>query len=312
MNETPARGIDVPPKIEVRKGRKKQHGEIVPRRRPVYPISAERENIRAALAYTDMALATIQPEINRIMRAYEERESYHQDDTGDFITTSRGLRFAAAERLSKKTGALKKLEKETEKSGIMAKRHSIRDWNELVKDAFGVDVNEEYYDNKLDRLVDQWIHENVSLITSIPTEYLNNVEAIIRWGYETRQPKVNVYRKLEKLIGLTRSKARLIARDQLGSLNSKMTQFEHESAGVGKYKWITKRDSRVRDCHRALHGTIHKWSEPPAQWYMTKSRGIVYTGYAHPGEAIYCRCTAAPVFDIDIAKVMLADKFKPL
>ena len=161
-------------------------------------------------------------------------------------------------------------------------------------------------------MIQRWIHENVSKIQSIPNEYLAEVESIIRWGYETKQPKVNVYRRLEKLIGLTQSKARMIARDQLGSLNSQMTQFEHQSAGVGKYKWITKRDSRVRDCHRALHGTIHKWSEPPAQWYMTTSRGIVYTGFAHPGEAIGCRCTAAPVFDIDIAKIMLADKFRPL
>jgi len=310
MTETPKRGI----RRRVKPLKKKQeHGEVTPRRRPVYPMSAERENVRTALAYTEMAIKTVQPVIDAVMRQYEEPEDYRHDDAGDFLSSSRGMRLIAADRLSQKTGALAKLEKDTARNGNMAKNLSIKDWNEQVKDALGYQINEEYYEDKLSRLVDQWIYENVSMITSVPKEYLANVEAIIRWGYETKQPKVNVYRRLEKQIGLTKNKARLIGRDQLGSLNAKLTQYEHESAGVGKYKWITRRDDRVRDCHRALHGTIHKWSEPPPMWYMTKSRGIVYTGrYCHPGQDVACRCGASPVFDIDIAKVMLADKFRPL
>lgn len=309
MNERPDRGINV-----LRKNRrKKEHGEVTPRRRPVYPMSAEREAMRAGLNFADVVIQTVQPVINSVMRQYEEPEGYRQDAAGDFISSVRGMRFHAAERLSKKTGALADLEKQVTKSGHMAKNHSIRDWNDQVRDALGMEVNTKYYEETMESIVQQWIHENVSQITTIPNEYLNQVEAIIRWGYETRQPKVNVYRRLEKLVGLTKSKAKMIARDQLGTLNSQMTRYEHESAGVGKYKWITKRDDRVRDCHRALHGTVHKWSEPPPMWYMTKSRGIVYTGrYCNPGEDIGCRCTASPVFDIDIAKQFLADKFRPI
>ena len=308
MYEKPEAGIRVP-----QSRKRKEHGEVTPRRRPVYPISAEREAMRGSLMYANMVIATTKPVIDGIMKHYVEREDVRQDASDDFITSMRGLRLSAAERLSKKTGAMKALEKQYAKSGRMAKNHSINDWNDQVRDALGFEVNKQYYEESMEDMIQRWIHENVSKIQSIPNEYLAEVESIIRWGYETKQPKVNVYRRLEKLIGLTQSKARLIARDQLGSLNSQMTQFEHQSAGVGKYKWITKRDSRVRDCHRALHGTIHKWSEPPPMWYMTKSRGMVYTGkYCHPGQDVGCRCTAAPVFDIDIAKIMLADKFRPL
>lgn len=313
MDEKPARGIDVLRRKRTRRGRVIEHGEISPRRRPVYPISAERECMRGSMAYTEMVIRTTQPVINHIMKGYEDPDTYRQDASGDFMTSMRGMRLAAAERLSKKTGALAALEKQYSKSGHLAKNFSIRDWNDQVRDALGFEVNTQYYADSMENMVQQWIHENVSKIQSIPTEYLNDVESIIRWGYETRQPKVNIYRRLEKLIGLTRSKAKMIAVDQMGTLNSQMTRYEHESAGVGKYKWITKRDSRVRDCHRALHGTVHKWSEPVPEWYMTKSRGMVYTGrYIHPGTAYGCRCVASPVFDIDIAKKYLADKFRPL
>lgn len=311
MDERPERGMNVLRKR--RRLRRPEHGEVTPRRRPVYPISAERECMRGSLAYANMVIQATQPVINRIMRGYEDPETYRQDAAGDFITSMRGMRMAVAERLSKKTGAMAALEKQYSKSGHMAKNHSIKDWNDQVKDALGFEVNTGYYEDNMENMIQQWIHENVSKIQSIPNEYLAEVESIIRWGYETRQPKVNVYRRLEKLVGLTQEKAKMIARDQLGTLNAQMTRFEHESAGVGKYKWITKRDSRVRDCHRALHGTVHKWDEPPAMWYMTKSRGIVYTGrFCNPGEDFGCRCTASPVFDIDVAKKYLANKFRPL
>lgn len=269
--------------------------------------------MRASLAYTETAIKLAQPMIDQTMRWLDIHEGFRQDDAGDFITYARGARFRAAERMSKKTGALANLEKRAEEAGKVALRHSANDWNLLVKDALGQEINTQYYVDGMQNMVEMWVHENVSKITTIPSEYLAEVESIIRWGYETKQPKVNVYNRLEKLIGLTKSKAKMIARDQLGSLNARMTQYEHESAGIRKYKWITKRDGKVRDCHRALHGTIHSWNEPPPMWYMTESRGIVYTGrYCNPGEDYGCRCTAAPVFDWTVAMRCLQDKFRPV
>lgn len=313
MQLRPVRGIDVLPNRRRRKWQNKESGEIIPRRRPVYPMTAERELSRVTLAYMNMVIKVSQPVINSVMRAYEERESYRTDDAGDYISSVRGMRFRVAEKLSEKTGAMKKIEKGYEFSGSLAKKHSIDDWNEQVKDALGMQVNREYYEDSMKYLVDNWIKTNVSKIQSIPAEYLSQVEEIIRWGYETHQPKVNVYKRLEKLIGLERSKAIAIGRDQMGTLDYELTRYEHESAGVSKYKWITRRDDRVRDCHRMLHGTIQNWNNPPADWYMTKSRGIVYTGkYYHPGQAIGCRCKAQAVFDLAGAKELLRQKFRPL
>ena len=312
MDERPNGGVTVLPKKKRSRGQIDASGEVEARRNPVYPISAERELARVTLAYMDMAIRTTQPFVNRLMRQYEDR-SYRQDDAGDFISAIRGQKFAAAEALSKKTGAMAKLEKGYKFSGGLAKKHSIEDWNGQVKEALGMQVNKDWYSENMEDMVGNWIRQNVSKIQSVPSEYLTEIENIIRWGYETRQPKVNVYRRLEKLIGLERSRAVMIARDQLGTLNYQMTRFEAESAGCSKYKWITKRDSRVRDSHRELHGTIQSWNNPPAMWYWTKSRGRVYTGrFCNPGEDFGCRCVAKPVFDLTGARELLAQKFKPL
>lgn len=307
------RGAETPRRKSALRGQNKASGEVTPRRKPVYPYTAERENMRAALRFTDLVIRASSGAIASVMRQYPETENYRADDAGDFMTALRGVRYAAAERISRKRGAMRELEKQAAKSGGLAKTHSIADWGLQVNDALGIEIQKEYYDDGIQRMVDEWVHENVSKIGSIPAEYLEGVENIIRWGYDTKQPKVNVYRRLEKLTGMTRAKAKMIARDQLGTLNARMTQFEHESAGVTKYKWITRHDSLVRDCHRALNGTIHKWSEPPPMWYMTKSRGIVYTGrYCNPGEDYGCRCTASPVFEMESALKALQNKFRPI
>ena len=296
---------------DINKGLGLKKSEKTPRRRPVYPMGAERELRRAATAWVTTVIRESASFVRETMREYEEVEKYRTDDAGDFITHLRGRKRAAADKLSRKTGAMAKLEREVRVSGILAENHSVQDFNDQVYEVFGKSLNQEFFKEDMKTMVDTWIHENVSKIGGMSDEYLNKVEEIIRWGYETRQPKVNVYRRLEKLVGLTKSKARQIARDQLGTLTSQMTKHEHEAAGISKYKWITRRDDRVRPCHRLLHGRIFSWNDPPEMWYSTKSRGIVFTGKrCHPGEDVCCRCTASPVFDLEGAVRLLRIHFR--
>lgn len=291
-------------------GLKLKAGEVTPKRRPVYPMGAERELARTALWFINITIRECTPFIRSALNEYEEPEEFRQDDSGDFVSHLRGKRLEAADRLSRKTGAMKKLEKEVGKSGRMALDHSVSDWGEMVGEVFHKKIDEDSYKDEMRDMVDQWIHQNVSQIQSISTEYLSTVEDIIRWGYETRQPRINIIRRLEKQLGLSRSRARFLALDQMGTLDSKMTRYEHESAGIGKYKWWTRRDKRVRDCHRQYHNQIFKWTEPPADWYLTK-RGPVYTGKSyHPGEAPGCRCKAKPVFDLEESVRLLRRHFR--
>ena len=285
--------------MAVSSNNKRSAGEKVPRRRPVYPISAERELARDFLVVSKIIRDKSKPYIDRIMAIYDAwaQENVRVDakismqDAVGMILDEYGADIQESIDIPALTTSVAR-------TGSYAKGISVRDWGALVDDALGLEIDQPFYMETMDDLINKWVYDSVQNITSYPQEYLGKVQEAIIWGYTTHQPMVNVYRRIEKLTGDTRKHARMIARDQMGTLNCQMTRYEHESMGVTQYIWITKRDARVRECHRELHGHIFDWNNPPAQWYMTKSRGIVYTGeYAHPGQAYGCRCVAKPVFD---------------
>ena len=278
--------------------------EKMPRRKPVYPISAERELARDFLEVSVIIKKTSKPFIKRIIAVYDAwaQENLRIDarislqDTIGIILDEYG--DAISDQID-----VEKITDKVNRTARYARGISIRDWKALVKNAVDLDINEPFYMETTEDLLNKWVYESVQNITSYPKEYLGKIQEIIIWGYTTHQPMVNVYRRIEKLTGDTRSHVRAIARDQMGTLNYNMTRYEHESMGVSKYKWVTKHDSRVRECHRELDGHIFDWNNPPAMWYSTISRGIVYTGrYCHPGQDYQCRCVASPVFNDKIVE----------
>ena len=284
--------------------------EKIPRRKPVYPISAERELARDFLEVSSIIRKTSRPFIDRIIAIYGAwAQENVRMDARISLQDAIGIILEEYGDAINSEIDVEKITDRVNRTARYARGISIRDWKALVKNAVDLEISEPFYMETTEDLINKWVYESVQNITSYPQEYIGKIQEIITWGYTTHQPMVNVYRRIEKLTGDTRAHAKMIARDQMGTLNSRMTRYEHESMGVSKYKWVTKRDSRVRECHRELDGHIFDWNNPPAQWYMTKSRGIVYTGeYAHPGESYGCRCTAAPVFDEKILEAAKADR----
>ena len=300
--------------MAVSSSRKSEAGKKLPTRRPVYPISAERELARAFLAVPSVIIQKSKPYLDRIMAIYDV---WAQENVR---TDARISMQDAVGMILEEYGAdimdgidVEKITDKVNRTARYAKGISVRDWKALVNNALKLEIDEPFYMETMDDLVNKWVYQSVQSITGYPQEYLNKVQEAINWGYTTHQPFVNVYRRIQKLTGDTKSHAKMIARDMMGNLNCQMTRYEHESMGVEQYRWITKRDSRVRECHRELHGNIFDWNNPPAQWYYTKSRGIVYTGeYCHPGEAYCCRCVAQPVFDEKkLQAFMSEDRVRP-
>lgn len=289
---------------------KKNDREKIPTRRPVYPMSAERELARDFLPISVMIRKTAKPFLERIAAVYG---AWAQENVR--VDARLSMQDAVGIILEEYGDALEgqidvqAITDKVNRTARYAQGISVRDWKALVNNAINLQIDEPFYMETTEDLINKWVYESVQNITSYPQEYLGEIQETIIWGYTTHQPLVNVYRRLEKITGDTRSHVRMIARDQMGTLNSRMTRYEHESMGVSQYKWITKRDSRVRECHRELHGHIFDWNNPPAMWYMTKSRGIVYTGrYCHPGEDYGCRCVAAPVFDEKVVEAAKANR----
>src|SRR6185436_18478971 len=93
---------------------------------------------------------------------------------------------------------------------------------------------------------------------------------------------------IEERYGVSESKAKMLARDQVGKFNGELTRVRQGRLGVKSFIWRTSQDERVRDSHEEKEGETYEWENPP-----------VDTGI--PGADYQCRCTAEPVIE-DLAE----------
>ena len=147
----------------------------------------------------------------------------------------------------------------------------------------GVDLRGLMRDEDLSKVVDEAIAANVALIKSIPTQYADKMEALILKGLQEGKRAESIAEDIKALGGVTDDRARLIARDQLGKINSRISQVRQQKLGITHYRWRTSRDERVRSTHKDREGDIIAWDDPPPD--------------GHAGQPIRCRCTAEPYMD---------------
>ncbi len=129
------------------------------------------------------------------------------------------------------------------------------------------------------------VKANIELITSIPEQYLEKVEQAVVEAMADGLRHEEIIDEIERIGGVTESRAKLIARDQIGKLNSDFNRIRQTDLGIDEYTWSTSGDERVRDEHADLDGKTFRWNDPPPE--------------GHPGEPIQCRCVAIPVFKLD-------------
>jgi len=128
---------------------------------------------------------------------------------------------------------------------------------------------------------------NVELIESIAVQQHAQVLDLVTRAVSSGMRAQTLRGQIQERFRVSRSRAELIARDQILKANSQLTQIRHREAGISEYIWITSSDERVRDMHSDLSGTHHSWTDPP----VTNEQGDTN----HPGEDYQCRCTASPV-----------------
>jgi SPP1 gp7 family putative phage head morphogenesis protein len=162
--------------------------------------------------------------------------------------------------------------------------HNKRGFDRMTETVIGIKVRSEPI---LGHTVDGFITRNLSLIKSLSADHLHKAGNVINASLGTGERAESLSRKIQEETGASVARANLIARDQVLKFNSSVTQSRQKAAGISKYEWITSDDERVRESHADMHGTIHKWDDPP----------IVDGEAVHPGEAIQCRCDAFPILD---------------
>ena len=156
-----------------------------------------------------------------------------------------------------------------------------------------------------------WSIQNSSLIKNISDTTANSIERIIIDGVSNGLSSKQMEKQIFGTGGLTlensgqsqstasafrkaKNRARLIAVDQVGKLNSQLTQKRQRELGIESYVWMNSRDIRVRGNpaglypkseynHWSRNGEIFYWDNPPAD--------------GNAGMPIRCRCVAGANFE---------------
>lgn len=158
-------------------------------------------------------------------------------------------------------------------------------WARQLKASLGVDLPTA--EPELGPVMAAFRDENVALIKSLAADKVTRVRAILDdAGAGTRVEEVA--KSIRDMGEVTRSRAELIARDQVLKLNAEVTQRRHEAAGITEFVWSTSRDERVRADHKVLEGNRYRYDDPPIVDRRRGTRGL-------PGVHFQCRCVAIPV-----------------
>lgn len=131
-------------------------------------------------------------------------------------------------------------------------------------------------------LAEGWIAENTALIKDVPTKVAADLEGIIRRGTMAGKSVRDLSKEIKARWPMTENRARLIAQDQVLSLNADLTRNRLQSVGVTKYIWRSVQDNRVRPEHAEYNGNTYSWDKPPPD--------------GHPGTPVRCRCRSEAVW----------------
>lgn len=149
-----------------------------------------------------------------------------------------------------------------------------------VESVIGVDVSDLLKNRSTDMVVRNRMMASLRLIKGLDRYTVNKMTEAVLKRLKSGEGGIDIGLELAEAGKVTMSRAKLIARDQMGKLFSSLSQASQQDIGVTKYRWSTARDSRVRDRHISREGKIYYWKRPPAG--------------GHPGKEVNCRCTAEP------------------
>lgn len=272
------------------------HDKLKSKHVPQYAVSAERQYSQTFVNLAREMEKEVQKSLPRIVRLIEQErnEQVRTDSFSDFSDKLKGIVQEIYHSITGKILSIHRVTDLLRKTGLLTEKTVNRQWFQAVKKTLGVNIMEDYYSGEFyEQILEQWIRENLDLISTIPKDLTAKLESTIMDGFVGGASVRDIAGDIERICKTNKSRARFIARDQIGKLQSRISQHQQEDAGVEEYVWSTSQDSRVRDSHRRLNRKKFRWDDPPVVDPKTGRR-------CHPGEDYGCRCVALPVFNLNI------------
>lgn len=149
------------------------------------------------------------------------------------------------------------------------------------------DLHKEIADAPIGEVVRQLQNDQVQLITSIPLEAAQRVQALTQEYVLGGKRYDQLAEMIANTTGVSMAKATLIGRTETAKAAAALVQARALHIGADGYIWHTVQDIYVRKTHRHLNGSTQKWLEPP----IAEENGERH----HPGNFPNCRCWAEPI-----------------
>lgn len=246
-----------------------------------WPTLIEVEYAKAIARIVDVRdeIAPLLDELPRLLERAASARGQVRRDEGE-ARRARDLMDRARRALDRSMNVVE-LERLAGQMGQRISDHHRAELRRQVQAAIGVDLVT--LDRRVPALIDDFVGENVTLIRSLGNKTLDDVNKIVSRAFTRGERAENVAGEIAERYGIAERHARLIARDQIGTLTGQITAARHQELGLTQFTWRSVNDQRVRPEHRELDGKVFDYDDPP--------------GEGLPGEPINCRCYQEPIFD---------------
>lgn len=136
----------------------------------------------------------------------------------------------------------------------------------------------------LNSVVEAYVSWNVGLIKSIGREYLEDVRGIVMEGVGMGRDLGFISEQLGNRYGITKRRAKLIARDQTDKASQAIQRVRDEKLGITEGIWMHIPGQHTsRATHVAMNGKRFNLNE--GLYDSAVKRNVL------PGELVACRCT---------------------
>lgn len=183
----------------------------------------------------------------------------------------------------KAKGLAESMVKDTDKASASALHGSLKELSG------GLSIKTSMITGEMKDLMTLAVAENVGLIKSISSQYLQKIQGAVMRSITTGNGLADLIPFIDKYADETHNRARNIALDQTRKAYNALNEGRMRKIGTTKYEWIHSGGSQnPRDYHIEMDGNIYDLDNPPIIDPKTGIRG-------KPGDLVNCRCRMRPI-----------------
>ena len=253
----------------------KRRGVVLP---PVRPSAAIARNYQSAI---DRLIREMNADTRRALQEDYDAAEFAKDATpvNALVERMRALRRKWLARFDALAPELSRLF-----AAAAATRSDVQLRNALRRAGFTVRLQ---LSEGQANILQATVHENVSLIRSIPEQYMTDVEGMVMRSVVNGRDLATLTDGLSKRYGITRRRAATIARDQNNKVTGALQAQRQAELGL-KAIWMHSAGGKTpRPSHVANNG---KEYDPAVGWYDPDVGEHIW-----PGTLINCRCVSRAV-----------------